>query len=211
MLSTCYFILNSKLCSRRAITVRIRSFFANLILSFLNSKLHFQHATFIWCKASFPIWSYNLNLKFCFRLAIIIKIWNFDYDLMLELRCEVSFPAFYQNSNSKHCFRIFIMIQFRSLVFVLLLQYKFEALLLISRSNSNWKFCFRPQIRIQFKWEDETEMKHRSQFLLQNQLEPLSSTFWTRKFFSYFLFEWEVGNNISNSNLNQKVKFEVEF
>ena len=92
---TCYFFLNSKLCSRRAITVRIQSLFANLILSFLNSKLHFQHATFIWCKASFPIWSYNLNLKFCARFAIIIKIGNFDSDLMLWLKFKVSFPAFY--------------------------------------------------------------------------------------------------------------------
>ena len=90
----CYFFLNSKLCSRRAITVRIQSLFANLILSFLNSKLHFQHATFIWCKTSFPIWSYNLNLKFCSRLAIIIKIRNFDSDLMLWLKFKVSFPAF---------------------------------------------------------------------------------------------------------------------
>ena len=139
-------------------------------------------------------------MKLRFWLAIGTKIQSFLSSFLLKLKFKTLLPNFYYDSIPKPRFCLVIAIQ----IWIFASDFSFEFRLEVLLSNSN-------SVRIQFKWEDETEMKHWSQFLLQIQLEPLSLTFWTRKFFSYFLFEWEVGNNISNSNLNQKVKFEVEF
>ena len=138
-------------------------------------------------------------MKLRFWLAIGTKIQSFLSSFLLKLKFKTLLPNFYYDSIPKPRFCLVITIQ----IWIFASDFSFEFKLEVLLSNSN-------SVRIQFKWEDETEMKHWFQFLLQIQLEPLSLTFWTRKFFSYFLFEWEVGNNISNSNLNQKKRSKMK-
>ena len=131
----------------------------------------------------------SFDVKLVFQFGVTIWIWSFVPDLLLLLKFETSIPTWCCDSNSKFPFQLSVKTQIPNIVSELLLWFNSEASFSSCYYNTNLKLCFWFLVRIQtgsfafdlkfkFSSNEKSEMKHRFQFLLQIQLESLSSTFY---------------------------------